>query len=380
MAEEYNSAFTGEQIDEAINTVRNGVVKTVNGIIPDKNGNVEVSGGVQSDWNQNDTTALDYVKNRTHWAEKTMTDTLTFDGNVEGKEVWKSGFFTDGQYIRVSDDFVSFADLVGGTYTVRYVDTETGEIYEDDDWKIEIREDMYVLDLSESFGFTFYVLQENSNDIIVAAQDFYDNETLIAKKGISFFFSPEEEGVYISELKAPSAVLSGYEAIHKLDNKFLDLAWLPTAHFNLLIEETTLVFEGSWIGENNRLDGFGFNDYPAGTKVTISMDGKHYPVTVVGMGSGAEATEYVGNLAVLNSDYPNTGEPFYADLKSTGAYFIFKDNEPHQVAIYKTEYNKMPTDFMPDDATELYLTSPNGTRFKITVSDDGTLSATEVTS
>ena len=42
----------------------NSKVTTVNGASPDDNGNVEVQSGVQSDWNQNDETAIDYVKNR----------------------------------------------------------------------------------------------------------------------------------------------------------------------------------------------------------------------------------------------------------------------------------------------------------------------------
>lgn len=32
------------------------------------------SGGVQPDWNQNDTTAVDYVKNRTHWVETELVE------------------------------------------------------------------------------------------------------------------------------------------------------------------------------------------------------------------------------------------------------------------------------------------------------------------
>lgn len=46
-----------------------GAVQTVNGEAPDENGNVEVQAGVQSDWNQNDETAIDYVKNRPFYKE-----------------------------------------------------------------------------------------------------------------------------------------------------------------------------------------------------------------------------------------------------------------------------------------------------------------------
>jgi hypothetical protein len=40
---------------------------------------------------------------------------------------------------------------------------------------------------------------------------------------------------------------------------------------------------------------------------------------------------------------------------------------------------KLPAEFLPDDATELHLTSSGGKKFKITVSDDGALSAVEAT-
>lgn len=44
-------------------------VKTVNGISPDENGNVDAS-GFKPDWNQNDPTAQDYVKNRPFYSEE----------------------------------------------------------------------------------------------------------------------------------------------------------------------------------------------------------------------------------------------------------------------------------------------------------------------
>ena len=56
----------------------NSKVTTVNGASPDDNGNVEVQAGVQSDWNQNDETAIDYVKNRPFYTGNTV-ETLLCD-------------------------------------------------------------------------------------------------------------------------------------------------------------------------------------------------------------------------------------------------------------------------------------------------------------
>ena len=56
----------------------NSKVTTVNGASPDDSGNVEVQSGVQSDWNQNDETAIDYVKNRPFYTGDTV-ETLLCD-------------------------------------------------------------------------------------------------------------------------------------------------------------------------------------------------------------------------------------------------------------------------------------------------------------
>lgn len=63
------------------------------------------SGGVQPDWNQNDPTAADYVKNRTHYDEQTV---IEWDGDTSGKISVSDVFF------RVSDLTPTVDDLIGG--------------------------------------------------------------------------------------------------------------------------------------------------------------------------------------------------------------------------------------------------------------------------
>ena len=53
-----------------------GAVQTVNGEAPDENGNVEVQAGVQSDWNQNDETSPAFVKNRPFYTGKHVVTEL----------------------------------------------------------------------------------------------------------------------------------------------------------------------------------------------------------------------------------------------------------------------------------------------------------------
>lgn len=52
----------------------NTLVWSVNGVKPDKTGNVELA---QPDWNQNDNTKKDYIKNRTHYVESVETELIS---------------------------------------------------------------------------------------------------------------------------------------------------------------------------------------------------------------------------------------------------------------------------------------------------------------
>lgn len=95
----------------------NACVKSVNGSAPDANGNVEVQSGVQSDWSQNDSSALDYVKNRPGGYVTTIDPiTITWDGSTDGKIKID---VTDGVYFYyVSSEVVSKDQFVGGSYTI----------------------------------------------------------------------------------------------------------------------------------------------------------------------------------------------------------------------------------------------------------------------
>lgn len=106
-----------------------GKVKTVNGVEPDENGNIEVEAGgsgeqVSPDWNQNDSTQPDYVKNRTHWVEGNQT-VIEWDGNTEGRE----NFNIYVPVYKVSDLTPSYEELLGCSVVVIY--NEDGTIEEE---------------------------------------------------------------------------------------------------------------------------------------------------------------------------------------------------------------------------------------------------------
>ena len=67
------------------------------------------SGGVQPDWAQNDPTAADYVKNRTHYDEQTV---IEWDGDTTGL------VGANGVLYKVSDVIPAKSDVLGGTITL----------------------------------------------------------------------------------------------------------------------------------------------------------------------------------------------------------------------------------------------------------------------
>lgn len=82
MADNYVSQINA---DNGVFTIKDpNAVKTVNGISPDASGNVEVQDGVQSNWNQTDTTKLDYIKNKPNLSNY-LDKTYTGENKIAGK-------------------------------------------------------------------------------------------------------------------------------------------------------------------------------------------------------------------------------------------------------------------------------------------------------
>lgn len=77
--------------------------------------NVSGGGGSQADWNQNDESAVDYVKNRPGGYTKTTPGyEITWDGVVGDKVVVDGGAV---QLVKVSDRVFTVEELIGATVT-----------------------------------------------------------------------------------------------------------------------------------------------------------------------------------------------------------------------------------------------------------------------
>lgn len=117
------------------------------------------SGGVQPDWNQNDPTAADYIKNRTHYDEQTV---IEWDGDTTGL------VGANGVLYKVSDVIPAKSDVLGGTITL-----SNGSA-------ITITPDMTGMTDGDSFTIAEFAL------IIASAGVFSDKGFSFAETGIYF--------------------------------------------------------------------------------------------------------------------------------------------------------------------------------------------------
>ena len=86
---------------------------------------------VQPDWNQNDPTQPDYVKNRTHYIDK-PSEVITFDGDTNGKDFIDLN--NDNLIVKVSDNTYTVEELIGASafmnkyYSVRLTEESIKQI------------------------------------------------------------------------------------------------------------------------------------------------------------------------------------------------------------------------------------------------------------
>ena len=131
------------------------------------------------------------------------------------------------------------------------------------------------------------------------------------------------------------------------------------------------------ISQEKLVYGFDINTVPVGEKVAVIMDGKPYITTHREEGEGADAIDWIGNIAMLAPEAAgtehDTGEPFFAQLFGSHSTFFFADGASHKIAIYTV-----------DALDEAYVRALNSIgnmsggsgSFVVNVTADGTLTPT----
>ena len=139
----------------------------------------------RSDWNQSDSTAPDYIKNRIGGYYETQTiEDIVWDGNTEGREP------IGNIYYKVSDVFVDADFLIGKTLTAASDDFESGEN------SLTITSEMIIQYTANTYaiGRDGYVLISNSADQI--------QNIAIPSAGIYFF--RESDTMFVKSLNIAS--------------------------------------------------------------------------------------------------------------------------------------------------------------------------------
>lgn len=175
---------------------------------------------VQSDWNQNDETASDYIKNRPFYTIN--MDSIIWDGSTDGKI--KAGF-----YYLVSEQEFNESYFLGATVTIISTTLSTGTSEKNNvvvaSWKASQSFNnnvstnnivkFYQSDESE-VSFMYYILEDNTEQIVSASSSF-----LFPKKGLYFMRDEDDDVLAYASSIVPSGANNKYKT---LNSNYLPIA------------------------------------------------------------------------------------------------------------------------------------------------------------
>lgn len=236
--------------------------------------------------------------------EGEATDTLTFDGNLEGKEAIPFG---DGAYmVKVSSATPSTEELVGATIKLTSIGAE-----------LPAEQFTLTADGIINEAGLFYMLADPTSEAFgggLVPADF-SMEGVSASAGIYLFYA--SDGYYASSLTATSKIFGEPDTINKLDPRCLPdgagAEWtasgLKEGYSLVTCPERTVAFaEGA---QQVTLADFSLAGYSADVTYTVLWNGVRYDCSPYVVGSGTDgAYAYLGNQNILNSNNEDTGEPF----------------------------------------------------------------------
>lgn len=181
--------------------------------------------------------------------------------------------------------------------------------------------------------------------------------------------------------------------VHKLDNKYLDLDWLPINR----VLKTWLASESKYDFELKGEDYVETTEIPLpvelaeGNNYFVVWDGVNYECDCYNViGSDGTVWNCLGNSALMRAfeTLHPTDDPFLVrftkldDETSLLVMETYNTELTHNVGVFKGEklLNKIPTEFLPvlNDVVMKSSTSGSNKEFRITVDDNGTITATEV--
>ena len=326
-------------------------------------GNTGSHSGAQSDWNQNDETAPDYVKNRPFYTGAPVETVLL--------EETTATFSSQGQFYmaQISADF---SLEVGATYKVSW----DGSIYESTCASMQSYPcigNFVLVGAGSDTGEPFFIEGLDGKIAIVTTDTSASHTVSVSKFAV--------EVVKIDEKYLPD-VRSDWNV-----NDETSLSYVKNRPFYTTLAGTELV-NGEFLFTYNSTTGF----YTNSNHITIELtEGKPYKVTL-------DYAEYetvcqvfeAGKLYIGSSEFVSGGTlpsdmPFACTYNTENGSVIFTTitGNYHKIIIKEAfaQIVKIPEQYIPEmsSVTLLSSTTDSTKKFKITVDDSGTLTATEVT-
>lgn len=165
-------------------------------------------GGVNADWSQNDPTAPDFVKNRTHWKEEHK---IEWDGSTDGRDSFDASAMGFGVLYKVSDEVWTMEQAFRARlYSKNISDGTEG---------VSAEEPSIILE-DDTIGFAaLYRITEYGGLVAFFAKQAIDLTSVygfsVPSAGCYFFFTLDVPlGIFAMGIQIPTV-------IHKLDYEFL---------------------------------------------------------------------------------------------------------------------------------------------------------------
>lgn len=300
----------------------------------------------QADWNQNDSTAADYVKNRPFYTGDPVETVLVEESTIE---------FTEDAGLYVGSFASTFEATAGETYKVSW----DGTVYE-----------CICVDFRGSLGLGNFSIMGAGSDtgepFLMAISPDFGNQIGTADTSASHTVS-------ISRMVAP---------VVKIDKKYLvQPDWNQNDETAAdYVKNRTHYEESSYTDYVLNMDGpeiTGFSMPEVGGTVTVKINGVESVETVKAAYSGP-----LGNYTRIgNNDFDSLqrGGTGWCVAAISGGTLGFA-NPDTTISVFTTVIHKIDEKYLPDTCSVILPSSTEGStkKFKITVDDSGTISAVEV--
>ena len=298
---------------------------------------------VQSDWEQNNENASDYIKNRLCYEEMGIVY-ITWNGYTGGRV--GEAYNQDSAFWKVSDNIYTKEELIGQSFTFKNVihtSFTTVEITED---KIS---DNIAQWLNGVKGFVIYDQATNPSPEIAIITEVTTSATLTP--GLYFSGSRSlnaNSNYYVSKMTTNGVI------VHQLDSKY--------------IPGTTYWVRLGYDGDNDKyIVDKSYDDIKMaiddGKYVVLYDPEEHYVLQLARRSSNfiafSRVTPYLISQVEIESD--NAVSCDEIDLEGSKNWLCSYNDDGLMTSVESLEYIK--------------LKSPNGTLYTISVTDDGTIQA-----